>query len=86
MMETSMRQAAARRDHSLTWHLTALKMVVAVPLLALAIIPTSIYIASERVRLESVAEVAREDILSLVDRDFVRQDGDFAGAGYVAGA
>ena len=64
-----MRQAAARRDHTLTWHLAALEIVVAVPLLALAIIPTSIYVASERVRLESVAKVAREDVLSLIDRD-----------------
>lgn len=65
-----MRPATVRRDRSLAWHLAALKMVLAVPLLALTVIPTATYMASERVRLESVAKAAREDILSLIDRDF----------------
>jgi signal transduction histidine kinase/CheY-like chemotaxis protein len=46
-----------------------LKLVLILPLLALTVIPTSVYIASERDRLEAVARVAREDVLSMMDRE-----------------
>jgi hypothetical protein len=68
-MEAPLPHAIVGRCHSLAAHLAALKVLVAVPLLALTIIPISIYIDSERERLQSTARVAREDILSLVDRD-----------------
>jgi PAS domain S-box-containing protein len=68
-MEASMRPATVRRSRSLASYLAALNVLLAVPLFALAIVPTSIYFASERDRLQVAATVAREDMLSLIDRE-----------------
>jgi hypothetical protein len=64
-----MPQPVQHRDRSLAWYLAALMGILAVPLLALTVIPTWMHLATERGRLEAIAGAAREDVLSLLDRD-----------------
>jgi signal transduction histidine kinase/CheY-like chemotaxis protein len=64
-----MRALIYDREHSLAWYLSLLIAVLAIPLLALTIIPTANFIRAEHLRLEAVASEAREDVLSRVDSE-----------------